>query len=115
MSTPPDPLDSLLQRLPAPPPAESVAPAIWRRIAEEKMTAGSPGWLARLETAFSRPSFAALFVIACTLLGLFLAEVRVSHLRKEQHVQLVQSYLRLVDPLFAGGPPPSAPAAVPSS
>jgi hypothetical protein len=40
------------------------------------------------------------FVAACTLLGLFLAEVRLSRLRSEHDAQLVQSYLRLIDPLL---------------
>jgi hypothetical protein len=34
------------------------------------------------------------------LLGLFLAEVRLSRLHAERSVQLAQSYLRLIDPLI---------------
>ena len=49
---------------------------------------------------FSRPSFAVAFVAACMLLGLFLAEVRLSRLQAERSAQLAQSYLRLIDPLM---------------
>jgi hypothetical protein len=34
------------------------------------------------------------------LLGLFLAEVRLSRLHAERGVQIAQSYLRLIDPLM---------------
>jgi len=61
---------------------------------------GPPGWWARMEVAFARPSFAAAFVIACVLLGLFLAEARISRLQAERSAQLAKSYLRLIDPLL---------------
>jgi hypothetical protein len=112
---PPDPLDPLLDRWrDAPPPlADHLAPEVWRRIAAEEDPLPRPGRLVRIEEAFARPSFAVAFVAACTLLGLFLAEVRVSHLQAERNTQLVQSYLQLIDPLLetaatpARGPQPA--------
>lgn len=59
-----------------------------------------PGLLARLDAVFSRPSFAIAFVAACMLLGLFLAEVRLSRLQAARSAQLAESYLRLIDPLI---------------
>jgi hypothetical protein len=63
-----------------------------------------------LDLAFARASFATAFVIACALLGLFLAEMRVSRLHRERDHQLAESYLRLIDPLLlAATTPPSSP------
>lgn len=92
-----DPLDSLLERWrgAAPPMGASVAPEVWQRIA-----AARPRWWERMELAMARPSFAAAFVIACVLLGLFLAEARISRLQSERSAQLAESYLRLIDPLL---------------
>ena len=53
-----------------------------------------------MEAAFARPSFVVAFIAACMLLGLFLAEVRLSRLHAERGVQIAQSYLRLIDPLM---------------
>ncbi len=106
MPATPDPLDHLLDQwaqVPEPPPG--LAPEVWRRIATMERRAETPGWRARIELAFSRPSFAATFVLACVLLGLFLAEVRVSRLQTERSEQLAQSYLRLVDPLISQAAP----------
>ena len=101
MSTPPDPLDSLLDRWrEAPPPSsESLAPEVWKRIAETEV-APKTGWFGRIVLEFSRPAFAVTFAAACVLLGLFLAEVRISRLQKERNTQLAKSYLRLIDPLL---------------
>jgi hypothetical protein len=101
MHPPPDPLDNLLDRwaeTPAPP--AHLATEVWRRIAVAESPAERPGFLARIEAMFSRPSFAVAFVAACMLLGLFLAEVRLSRLQAERSAQLAQSYLRLIDPLI---------------
>lgn len=53
-----------------------------------------------MDRAFARPSFAAAFVIACVLLGLFLAEARLSRLQVERNTDLAKRYLRLIDPLL---------------
>ena len=39
--------------------------------------------------------------------GMFLAEVRISHLHHDRDVQLLQSYLRLIDPLVSNPAPPA--------
>jgi hypothetical protein len=101
MPSAPDPLDHLLDqwgKTPEPPP--NLAPEVWRRLATAERRTEAPGWRARIEVVFSRPSFATTFVIACVLFGLFLAEVRVSRLEAERNAQLAQNYLRLVDPLI---------------
>ncbi len=101
MHPPSDPLDSLLdrwQQSPEPPPR--LAAEVWRRIAVVESDAERPGFLARIEAAFARPSFTVAFFAACMLLGLFLAEVRLSELQAARGVQIAQSYLRLIDPLI---------------
>jgi hypothetical protein len=101
MQPPSDPLDSLLDRWgkhPEPPP--HLTTEVWRRIAVVDGRAERPGLLARIEAAFMRPSFAAAFIAACMLLGLFLAEVRLARLHAERGAQIAQSYLRLIDPLL---------------
>lgn len=101
MPSPRDPLEHLLENWrDAPPPAGTVVPEVWRRIAETKVRQERPDWLTRLETVFARPSFAFVFVTACVLLGLFLAEARVSRLQAERNGQLARQYLRLIDPAF---------------
>ncbi len=101
MSPPSDPLDSLLDRLqesPEPPPR--LAAEVWRRIAVVESDTERSGLLARIESAFARPSFTIAFFAACMLLGLFLAQVRLSKLQAARGVQIAQSYLRLIDPLI---------------
>ena len=102
MKPPPEPLDSLLDRwskTPEPPPR--LAADIWNRIAlAEKQAVASPAWWTVVETWFNRPPFAALFVACCALLGLFLAEIRVSRQQEERNQQLARSYLQLIDPLL---------------
>src|SRR5688500_13074518 len=77
MATPPDPLDPLFARWRADTPTlpRSVTSEVWSRIehAEHARSSGQ-SVLARIELAFSRPAFAASFIAACVLLGLFLAE-----------------------------------------
>ncbi len=58
------------------------------------------GRVLRAPHKVARPAFAAAFVAACLLLGLFLAEIRLTRLQAERTAALEQSYLRLVDPLF---------------
>jgi len=99
----PEPLDSLLNRFgERPPPLTApLAPEVWRRIAlaEERERFGL---FERIHAIFARGSFAAAFVLGCVLMGLFLAEVRKSRQQAEYNRELVQSYLRLIDPLFQG-------------
>ena len=103
MSSAPDPLDALLTRSrslqPPPPPPDALGKEVWRRIADAEISS-EPSWWGRLEAVFSRPSFAAVFVAACTLFGLFLAEVRVSRMQAQRNVQLAQAYIHLIDPLL---------------
>ena len=102
MHPPSDPLDPLLERWrdAAPPLPEHLNAEVWRRIAAAETPAPRLSLFARIEAVFARPSFAVAFVAACTLLGLFLAEVRLSRLQTEHNAQLVQSYLKLIDPLL---------------
>lgn len=103
MSTPPDPTDPLLDRwTDIPEPSPRLSSEVWRRIAESEVEAhhAPRGLRAGIESWFSRPSLAAMFVACCALLGLFLAEVRVNHLQRERSAQLARSYLKLIDPLL---------------
>jgi len=101
MHPPFDPLDALLDRWnETPEPPANLTPEVWRRVAVMESRAEKPGFLARVEAMFARPSFAVAFVAACMLLGLFLAEIRLSRLEAERSTQLAQSYLRLIDPLI---------------
>jgi hypothetical protein len=109
MKPPVDPLDELLNRCqPAPEPPAQLIAKVRRRLAERRAPAW-PAWVERLDAVFARPSFAAAFVTACLLLGLFLAETRVSRLHQAQSAQVARSYVRLINPLF--GPTPVAPPA----
>jgi hypothetical protein len=111
--TPPDPLDSLLddwgkQTPPLPGP---LTPEVWRRIAHAEEPGKRTLW-ERIHAAFARPSFAAAFVAACVLLGLFLAEARRSRLQSEYNRELMQSYLRLIDPLLEAADAGRSPTVV---
>ena len=53
---------------------------------------------------FSQPAFSVAFVAFCMLLGLFLAEVRLTRAQEERGVQIAGDYIRLVDPLTNQGP-----------
>lgn len=109
MNSPVDPLDALLNRCgPAPEPPAHLLSKVRRRLAA-RPTAGWLAWTERLDTVFTRPSFAAAFITACVLLGLFLAETRVSRLHEAQGAQIARSYVQLIDPLLS--PAPLAPAA----
>ena len=78
-----------------------MASEVWRRIAlaDEAVLEKSAGWRG-IESWFSRPPFAAMFVASCALLGLFLAEVRLNHEQRDRNTQLARSYLQLIDPLL---------------
>jgi hypothetical protein len=103
----PDPLDPLFERARAiaPPPVGPVAPEVWRRLRAARTAGARPGWWAAIEAAFARTEFAVAFVAACVLLGLFLAEMRVSRLQADRNTQLARSYVRLIDPLLETPPP----------
>lgn len=102
MNTPPDPLDPLLDRWSEiPDPSSRLSANIWQRIAvSESKPSRTTGLWAMLECWLGRPAFAVGFVTACALLGLFMAELRVSHLQRERNAQLARSYLLLIDPLL---------------
>jgi hypothetical protein len=105
--TPRDPLDELLERYPAPPEIPRDLTAQFRARISAESPSRVAGWMSRTEAAFARPSFAVAFVIASVLLGLFLAENRLSRLHAVHGAQIARSYLQLIDPLL--------PAAVPTS
>jgi urease accessory protein UreF len=109
MENPNDPLDSLLDRWGrvAPEPSDRLESETWRRLAHAAATSAPErraGWFTGIEAMFARPSFTVAFVAACILLGLFLAESRVSHLQEARSRQVVQNYLRLIDPLVEPEP-----------
>lgn len=114
MPTPPedsDPLDRLLDRLgeTTPHPPAPLSAEVWRRIEREKSSTASSRWSERLHAIFARPSFAAAFVAACVLLGLFLAELRSSQRQAAYGAHIAHGYLRLIDPLLAPGAEPATP------
>jgi hypothetical protein len=117
MHPPSDPLDPLLERWrdAAPSLPEDLTAEVWRRIAATDTPAPHLSLFARIEAAFARPSFAVAFVAACTLLGLFLAEVRLSRLQAEHNTQLVHSYLKLIDPLLETAATTRSEATAPQS
>jgi hypothetical protein len=103
---PPDPLDPLLDRWSiTPEPSPRLAAEVWQQIAahEAATRRGPARWFATIDTWFARPSFAALFFVCCALVGLFLAEMRLSRLQHERSAQLARSYLQLIDPLLVDG------------
>jgi hypothetical protein len=106
MNTPPDPLDPLLDEWSrTPEPSPRLASEVWRRIALAEERESHPrGLWAGIEAWFARPPFAVVFVAACALLGLFLAELRVNQQQRERSTQLARSYLQLIDPLLKSQP-----------
>ena len=104
----PDPLDDLLDRWQTPATPARLPTRVHHEIAA---AAGqTDNAMTRFLAAFSRPSFAAAFIIACVLLGLFLAESRVSRLHAAYGSQVARSYVQLIDPLVTG-PLAATPAA----
>lgn len=115
MSPAPDPLDAALQALSAETPRQpgSVQREVWRRLAHAESTPTSRtqhGWW-RIEAAFAHPAFATVFVAACLLLGLFLAEVRLNRAQHERTAALERGYLQLIDPLLSATHLPRAESA----
>lgn len=97
---PDDPLHSLFERSRelAPEPSEQLESMVWRRLAAVETPVVRRSLFATIEAMFARPSFTAAFVVGCILLGLFLAETRVSQLQARRSAQFVQTYLREIDP-----------------
>lgn len=120
----PDPLDSLLdasrRRERVPEPAARLDAEVWRRIAlaESAPPTGWRGVVASLESMFARPSFTIAVVAASVLLGLFLAEARVSREEKSHNLALMHDYMSLIDPMLertdAGDVTANPPAAAPA-
>ncbi len=103
--TPRDPLDDLLERWQ--PPANALPDLrakVRREIARSRPASQRLSWLARLDAVFARPSFSITFVTAAVLLGLFLAEARVSRLHAENSAKIARSYVQLIDPLLGSTP-----------
>ena len=117
MQPPKDPLDTLLDRWRQSAPApDRLEPEVWRRIAvaeniDTDNLDAEPSFFQRAKAVFARPSFSIAFAAACILLGLFLVELRISHRQAQHNLQLVQSYLRLVDPLLGQEPNATASGA----
>lgn len=110
---PRDPLDELLDHWQSP---SLVSPTLRTRVQNEtaREIPGRSDWFERFTTAFARPSFAAAFISACVLLGLFLAESRISHLHAAFGAQVARNYVQLIDPLVVAPPPaPSATKGTP--
>lgn len=98
--SPRDPLDDMLDRWQ---PAADRVPDLRGRVRREIAAARgieSNSFRSRIDAVFGRPSFAITFVAACVLLGLFLAEARVSRLHAEYGAQIARSYVQLIDPLL---------------
>ena len=96
---PRDPLDPLLDHWSdTPDPSPRLASEVWRRIALTESAAVKRNRWNTVDGWFSRAPFAALFVTSCALLGLFLAEIRLSHEQRKHNTQLARSYLQLIDP-----------------
>lgn len=96
-----DPLDDLLDGWKPSSPPPDLRAEIRREIGRVQHQSEARSWFGRLELAFSRPSFAATFVAACVLFGLFLAEVRVTRQHAIYGAQIARSYVQLIDPLLA--------------
>jgi hypothetical protein len=102
MNPTPDPLDSLLDRWSeTPKPSPRLTANVWQHIAQHESERSSANAWVTLQIWLGRPAFALGFVAACALLGLFLAEVRVSRLQRERSAELARSYLLLIDPLLS--------------
>lgn len=95
-----DPIDPLLDRWSETPRKPELKSEVWRRIAVLEAEQEAPGFWASIEAVFRRPSFSFTFVVACTLAGLFAAEIRLTHLHQRRSTQFAQSYLQLIDPLI---------------
>ncbi len=95
-----DPLDELMDRRGSAPPPDDIDRVVWRRIALLQRKETQPGLWSTLDAWFSRWSVATLFLVSCALIGLFMAELRVSQRERERNAQLTRSYLVLINPLL---------------
>ena len=100
MSSSLDPLDSALQqwRQLEPPRIGTVRGEVWRRIADADSRSGPTRFSERIEALFRQTGFSVAFVAACLVLGLFLAELRVSAATADHNRRLLRDYARLIDP-----------------
>ncbi len=99
----PDPLAAELSRWTAPPGLQGPTPGeVWRRIAVSE--SGTPNPLAAALELLGRPAWALVFVAACVIGGVLVAEVQVGRNQQKANEQLARSYLRLIDPLLQNGP-----------
>lgn len=102
-----DPLGPLLDRWSnIPPPSPRLTAEIWQQIAtaETHRNADRSIW-ASIGLWLERPAYAVGFIAACALLGVVLAELRISQIQRERNAQLARSYLQLIDPLSVGTEP----------
>lgn len=112
MPAPSDPLDDLFNAYPPPPPlAADFKAQVQQRLAAAPAAPG-PRWWRAIDRVFAQPAFATVFVCACVLLGLLLAEIRSGVERNRTHARVVQSYLQLINPRIE---PPLAGASRPGS
>lgn len=74
---------------------------VWARVAnEDAEPTALPSFFRLVQSILSRPAYAAVFVVACVLGGLLLAELRVSQRQVERGEQLANSYKQVIDPLI---------------
>jgi hypothetical protein len=106
----PDPLDAALEqsRGCAPELAASLRDEIWRRIADAEERDDPVRLRERIEAIAGQPAFAAAFVAACIVFGLFLAELRLSRAAVQRNHALAREYVRLIDPRIHSLVTPSA-------
>lgn len=97
-----DELDVLLdQWRNTPEPDPHIKQRIWARIAAQDgaMTGRSrPGpWLVRAFKLLSQPLGASAFLALCILLGIAMAEFRISKLQKDRTEELARNYMALIE------------------
>lgn len=105
MSSSRDPLDELFDAYPKPPPmAADFKAQVQHRVATEAPVSRLAGWWHVIDRMFAQPAFATMFVCACVLLGLLVAEIQTGAERSRTHARVVQSYLSLINPRVDEGP-----------
>ncbi|MDQ8186518.1 hypothetical protein [Pelagicoccus sp. SDUM812002] len=74
---------------------------VWARVAnEDSEPAALPNFFNLVQSILNRPVYAAVFVVACVLGGLLLAELRVAQQQVVRGEQLAESYKQVIDPLI---------------
>ena len=98
MSLPDDPLNLLFERWKKAPPAlRPVAQDVWRRIATEEDCETSR--TARRWRLWALGGGALAFAAACVVAGFVVAQARLARSERDYDSLVMQSYLRLIDPL----------------